>query len=201
MARVSGFSCCWLGAVVTFSLLLASCSMVANRYGSVSFNYFPGRDPGGLKREASEAYFHYIASERWREQANFAEAIYEAKQAIGVDSASPYLQSYLATLYLESGKIDNALSLARKVVKDNPDYLEGRLLLGRLWFSLGDERAAMSSFEAALRLAPDNKEARVSLSRLHAKLGHLDQARGLLKDVPEWRMMALPGEGRRTSAQ
>jgi tetratricopeptide (TPR) repeat protein len=185
--------------VVTFSLVLASCSLVSNRYGSVSFDYFPGRDPGGLKSEASQAYFHYIASEKWREQANFTEAIYEAKRAIGVDSRSPYLQSYLATLYLEAGRIDNAFDLAKEVAEEYPSYLEGRLLLGRLCFALGDEKGAMANYEAALKLAPSNREALVSLSRLHAKLGHLNQARRLLKGVPEWRMMALPGEGQQSS--
>ncbi len=201
MARVKGSSSCWLGAVLTFSLVLASCSVVTNRYGSVSFDHFPGRDPGGVKREASEAYFHYIVSEKWREQADFTQAIGEAKRAIGTDSDSPYLRSYLATLYLEAGRIDNAFVLAKKVAKKYPNYLEGRLLLGRLCFALGDEGGAMENYEAALKLEPSNKEARVSLSRLHAKLGHLEQARRLLKGVPEWRMMALPGEGRRSSTQ
>ena len=59
----------------------------------------------------------------------------------------------MAELYLKTGRIGDAVNEAQDIIKQNPDNLDARRLLGRIYLrSLGDMRAGAQS-ENMLQLA------------------------------------------------
>ncbi len=62
--------------------------------------------------------------------------------------------------------LNGALDILQASVKTKPDRFAARLLLGQIYFGLGDADAAMDQLESAALLQPENVEARTSLAKV-----------------------------------
>ena len=89
-----------------------------------------------------------------------SKAVDEYKAALAADPNSAYLESALAELYARTGYIHDAVSEAQDVVSRDPDNLDARRLLGRIYLrSIGDlQGAAQSQTDTVIRLATDEYE-------------------------------------------
>ena len=77
-------------------------------------------------------------------------AIEEYRAAIDADPTSAYLTSGLAELYAKTGRIRDAVVEAQDIIKRDPNNLEARRLLGRIYLrSLGDMQAGNGSAECS----------------------------------------------------
>lgn len=65
-----------------------------------------------------------------------------------------------AVCFLNLGRYDQARDDAAEVVRNAPHFAKGHLSLGHAQLGLGLNEAALASYAAALKLEPDNKEAR-----------------------------------------
>ncbi len=94
-----------------------------------------------------------------------SKAVDEYKAALKADPNSYYLATALAELYARTGDIRNAVSEAEDVVSRDPDNLDARRLLGRIYLrSIGDlQGAAQSEAETVIRLATEEYEQIVRL--------------------------------------
>ena len=107
----------------------------------------------GKKADHAAAYYHYAMAHMYEElvamygRPEYAnKAIDEYRLAIENDPASEYLNSGLAELYAKTGRIADAVREAQDVVKRDPDNLEARKLLGRIYLrSLPDSPAGAPS--------------------------------------------------------
>jgi tetratricopeptide (TPR) repeat protein len=90
---------------------------------------------------------------------DYAKATTVANQLTKTDAANPQVQSLNALLLMNTGKIDDALTLLKKAVKDNPDSAETQLLLARVEGAKGDLLGAVASFREVDRLSPGNLDA------------------------------------------
>ena len=76
----------------------------------------------------------------------------------------------IALDYARALKMNHDPKGARNVLqaslKTNPDQFAARLLLGQIYFRLGDADAAMDQLESAALLQPENVEARTSLAKV-----------------------------------
>ena len=145
------------------------------------------------------AYYHYTLAHMYEElvaiygRPEFAnKAIDEYKLAIENDPSSGYLSSGLAELYVRTGRIRDAVLEAQDIIKRDPNNLEARKLLGRIYLrSLGDLQAgtqsqeilkrAIEQYQEITRLDPDSSEDHLLLGRLY----RLDNA--LLKAEDEFK--------------
>src|SRR4051812_5766032 len=115
--------------------------------------------------DRSAAYYHYTLAHMYEElvsiyqSSEFAsKAIEEYRLAIDNDPSSEYLNSGLAELYAKTGRIRDAVLEAQEIIKRDPNNLEARKLLGRIYLrSLGDTQAGVQSQEM-LKLAIDQYE-------------------------------------------
>jgi len=137
------------------------------------------------KTDHAAAYFHYAMAHMYEElvaiygRPEYAnKAIDEYRLAIESDPNSEYLNSGLAELYAKTGRIRDAVLEAQEIIKRDPNNLEARKLLGRIYLrSLGDLqqgtqsqeilKRAIEQYEAIVRIAPKNVEDHVLLGRLY----------------------------------
>ena len=135
--------------------------------------------------DRAAAYFHYTLAHTYEElvaiygRPEFAnKAIEEYRLAIQNDPGSEYLNSGLAELYAKTGRIRDAVLEAQDILKRDPNNLDARKLLGRIYLrSLGDLQAgtqsqeilkrAIEQYEVIARLEPKNVENHVLLGRLY----------------------------------
>jgi tetratricopeptide (TPR) repeat protein len=137
--------------------------------------------------DRAESYYHYQIGHTYEEmagvtgRAEFAtKAIEEYKAALKADPASSFLASTLAELYARTGDVREALIEAEEIVDTDPDNLDARRLLGRIYLrSIGDLQGgpakdsenilqlAIEQYENIVRLDPKSSEDHLLLGRLY----------------------------------
>jgi tetratricopeptide (TPR) repeat protein len=135
--------------------------------------------------DRASAYYHYALAHSYEEMATTygrpdyaTRAIEEYKLALNADPDSPYLNSHLAELYFQTGRVREAISAAQDEIKKNPNNLEAHKLLGRIYLrSLGNMqnggpsdqmlKLAIDEYSRIVQLEPNSTENRLLLGRLH----------------------------------
>jgi tetratricopeptide (TPR) repeat protein len=153
----------------------------------------------GKTPDRAAAYYHFALAHMYEEQvATYGrselanKAIEEYRAAIEADPTSAYLTSGLAELYAKTGRIRDAVVEAQDIIKKNPNNLEARRLLGRIYLrSLGDMQAgsgsesvlklAIEQYEQIIRLQPDSMDDHLLLGRLYRLNNDLQKAEGEFK--------------------
>jgi len=149
--------------------------------------------------DRAAAYYHFALAHMYEEQvATYGrselanKAIEEYRAAIDADPTSAYLTSGLAELYAKTGRIRDAVVEAQDIIKRNPNNLEARRLLGRIYLrSLGDMQAgsgsesvlklAIDQYEQIIRLQPDSMDDHLLLGRLYRLNNDLQKAENEFK--------------------
>jgi tetratricopeptide (TPR) repeat protein len=153
----------------------------------------------GKTPDRAAAYYHFALAHMYEEQvATYGrselanKAIEEYRAAIDADPTSAYLTSGLAELYAKTGRIRDAVVEAQEIIKHNPNNLEARRLLGRIYLrSLGDMQAgsgsesvlklAIEQYEQIVRLQPDSTDDHLLLGRLYRLNNDLQKAESEFK--------------------
>lgn len=105
-------------------------------------------------------------------------AIEEYRLAIENDPSSEFLNAGLAELYAKTGRIRDAVLEAQDIIKRDPNNLEARKLLGRVYLrSLGDSQSgtqsqevlklAIEQYESIVKIEPNNPDNHLLLGRLY----------------------------------
>jgi len=153
----------------------------------------------GKVPDRAAAYYHFALAHMYEEQvATYGrsdlanKAIEEYRAAIDADPTSAYLTSGLAELYAKTGRIRDAVIEAQDIIKHDPNNLEARRLLGRIYLrSLGDMEAgngsesvlklAIDQYEQIVRLQPDSMDDHLLLGRLYRLNNDLQKAEAEFK--------------------
>jgi len=193
----------WIAFVVfTGSLLFAQNSVAQNQPARAADSTTAGASQSANKGKTPDraaAYYHFALAHMYEEQvATYGrselanKAIEEYRAAIDADPTSAYLTSGLAELYAKTGRIRDAVVEAQDIIKRNPNNLEARRLLGRIYLrSLGDMQSgsgsesvlklAIEQYEQIVRLQPDSMDDHLLLGRLYRLNNDLQKAEGEFK--------------------
>jgi len=193
----------WIGIVVlTGYFLLAQNLLAQSQPARVTDSpAFAGAQSAtkGKTPDRAAAYYHFALAHMYEEQvATYGrselanKAIEEYRAAIDADPTSAYLTSGLAELYAKTGRIRDAVVEAQDIIKRNPNNLEARRLLGRIYLrSLGDMQAgsgsesilklAIEQYEQIVRLQPDSMDDHLLLGRLYRLNNDLQKAESEFK--------------------
>jgi len=149
--------------------------------------------------DRAAAYYHFALAHMYEEQvASYGrselanKAIEEYRLAIEADPTSEYLTSGLAELYARTGRIRDAVVEAQDILKRDPNNLEARRLLGRIYLrSLGDMQSgngsqsvlklAIEQYEQIIKLQPDSMDDHLLLGRLYRLNNDLQKAENEFK--------------------
>ncbi len=154
----------------------------------------------------AEAYYNYAMGHLFEQQyettnqPEFAtQAIDAYKKAYALDPKSPVIGERLAEMYWKAQRVNEAVSEAQELLKRDPNDLQTRRLLGRIYLRrLGDQSSSAQSETAAraieqykevYRLDPTDSESALWLARLYRLRNEHDKAedvlRTLLKQDPD----------------
>jgi len=177
-----------------FVLLLASVAAFAQAPSDAPQQTPPAASPhpseGPKTPDRADAYYHFQLGHMYEEmvavsgRAEYAtKAVEEYKAALAADPGSSYLASALAELYARTGDIREAVVAAQEVINRDPDNLDARRLLGRIYLrSIGDLQGGSKDTEAILHLAIEQYEQIVRLDPSsvedHLLLGRLYRLNG-----------------------
>ena len=107
-----------------------------------------------------------IAARAWLEASQPRQAEQTIRRMFSLLPASSLPYREAATFFLLVDRASEAISTAADGIARFPADPDLHLLQGRAWLSLGDREAAIRSFDAALRLRPDDQVAAAQLARL-----------------------------------
>ena len=131
------------------------------------------------------AYYHYALAHSYEDMVSLyglseyaTKAIEEYKLAIENDPTSDFLNSGLAELYAKTNRIRDAVLEAQGILEREPNNLEARKLLGRIYLrSLGDMQAgtqsqevlklAIAQYEQIVKIEPKAVDSHLLLGRLY----------------------------------
>ncbi|MGA2808948.1 MAG: tetratricopeptide repeat protein [Terracidiphilus sp.] len=140
-------------------------------------------------QDRAQAYYHLALANTYEEEAVtqgrpelVTQAIEEYKLALNADPASPQLNDGLADLYFRTGRVREAESTARELLKNSPNDADAHKLLGRIFLrALSEDQNAPSSaspsgnvldqaiaeYEKIVSLEPKSVEDRMVLGQLY----------------------------------
>jgi Flp pilus assembly protein TadD len=154
----------------------------------------------------ADAYYNYAIGHLFEQkfettnQAEYAtQAIDAYKKSYALDPKSPVIGERLAEMYWKAQRIHEAVTEAQELLKRDPNDLQTRRLLGRIYLrSLGDlsssaqsemAERAIEQYKEVYRLDPTDSESALWLARLYRLRNEHDKAeevlRSLLKQDPE----------------
>ena len=147
-----------------------------------------GRQAPAAKQtvDKAAAYYHYSLGHVYAELAGaygsrsefLDKAIDNYRKAMKADPGAGFLADELADLYIQAGRMREAVLDAKAALKDNPDDLDARRILGRIYTRLiGDTRQhrvnedmadkAIAQYEKIVAKVPNNKSLWLLLGRLY----------------------------------
>ena len=170
---------------------------------------FVAPNPAGSQQDSAraEAYYSYTMGHIYEQQyeatsnPEYATKAIEAyKKAYALDPKSPVIGERLAEMYWKAQRTREAESEAKDILKRDPNDVQSRRLLGRIYLrSLGDVNAstgqsetankAIEQFREINRLDPTDTESALWLARLYRLKNEHDKSeqvlRGILKTDPD----------------
>lgn len=136
-----------------------------------------------LPSGGSSGYYHYSLGVQATLKGNLDEAIEEYKKALTLDAHSPYLLTELAALYLNKKDTEEALSLLKRALSENPDYIDAHLLMAGTYSKLKEYDLAIQSYNRVIELDKGKLEAYLFLGLLYREQKRYRDAVGTLKGL------------------
>lgn len=156
------------------------------------------------KPDRASAYYHAALGHLYAELAAqfggrgeyLQKAIENYRLAVQHDPHSPFLAEELAELYVQSGQLRSAVAEFEEAVRRNPDDLNARRILARLYTARIREgqstrmnedmiKAAVQQYEKVVEKAPGDKDAWLMLGRLYKLLQNSPASERAFKKVLE----------------
>ena len=149
----------------------------------------------------AEAYYNFTMGHIYEQQYEATsrpeyatQAIEAYKKAYALDPKSPVIGERLAEIYWKAQRTHEAVTEAQEILKRNPDDMQSRRLLGRIYLrSLGDISSgngqsetvsrAIEQYREIHRLDPTDAESALWLARLYRLKNEHDKAEEVLRSI------------------
>lgn len=105
--------------------------------------------------------------------------------AVTIDSTNPYAYRMLGFSLMQMEDYEPALNALKKSVELAPSNAEGRVVLGKLYFDVGQEQKAEAEFKSAIEFDDLMDQAHFNLAFLYAKQGKKKQGLAFYRSALE----------------
>jgi len=112
------------------------------------------------------ANMHADVAEAYRASGMYADAAAEMEKALKLCPAFVDLRSRLGVIESERGRLRQAVEVFRRVKKEKPGYIPGRLHLGFVLYRMGKRKAAVTEWKNVLGIDPKNESAKLYLQMI-----------------------------------
>src|SRR6266568_1657612 len=161
----------------------------------------PKTSPSAVDSARADAYYNFTMGHIYEQQyeatssAEYATKAIEAyKKAYALEPKSQVIGERLAEMYWKAQRIHDAVAEAQDILKRDPDNVQSRRLLGRIYLrSLGDVNAgnaqsetvsrAIEQYREINRLDPSDTESALWLARLYRLKNEHDKAEQVLRSI------------------
>jgi TolB-like protein/class 3 adenylate cyclase/cytochrome c-type biogenesis protein CcmH/NrfG len=123
---------------------------------------------------------HWVASEIYRSEGEYEEAIVEATRAISLDANDPLGHDAMAQALMWAGRPEEGVDFAKKAVRLDPRMPRYLVTLGAVQFNMEQYDTAARSLEEATRQNPNNEWGFAWLAVTYGQLGQEADARSAL---------------------
>src|SRR5256886_2344264 len=187
---------------ITLSIVLAGISAAAAIAQAPEEQLSEPKSASSLNDSArADAYYNFTMGHIYEQQyeatsnAEYATKAIEAyKKAYALDPKSQVIGERLAEMYWKAQRIHDAVAEAQEILKRDPDNVQSRRLLGRIYLrSLGDVSSsngqpetvnrAIEQYREIHRLDPSDTESGLWLARLYRLKNEHDKAEQVLKSI------------------
>lgn len=169
---------------ISFVLVCALLSLAAPSLGLAQSS--AAKKPADKPVDKAAAYYHFALGHLYAELAGtygnkgdyLSKAIENYRLAMKADPAARFLAEELSDLYIQAGRLRDAVSEAEEAIRQNPADVNSRRILGRIYTRMiGDSqqgkvdenmlRKAIEQYQKITELQPDDTESLLTLGRLH----------------------------------
>ncbi len=144
----------------------------------------PAQTANNTAPDKSGAYYHFAMGRLYAELAeadgskeDISKAIQHYQEALKLDPSAHMIFDELTDLYIRTGRLRDAITQAEDLLKQNPDNLDARRMLGRIYWALvGNSRdghiddnyvkLAMEQYQKITQKEPNDADSWVMLGRL-----------------------------------
>jgi hypothetical protein len=107
------------------------------------------------------------------------------RNATVIDASNPYAHRMLGYSLMQTGELGEALEALKRSVDLAPTNADGRVVLGKLFFDLGQEEDAEKQFKSAIAYDDANPLPHFNLAYLYSKQGKRKQGLGSYRNAIE----------------
>ncbi|MFA6990272.1 MAG: tetratricopeptide repeat protein [Candidatus Gastranaerophilaceae bacterium] len=133
-----------------------------------------------LKYDPENARIYYELGHLYTKLKDSLSAINAFKKALEIDPDNPFYHNSMAYAYIQVKHYDEALNEYKKAIKLNPDSKWTSVVCqaqGAIYYQIkGNFEAAITSYETAAMLDPENYDAYLSLGEIYYQIGDIDLA-------------------------
>jgi len=129
------------------------------------------------------AYSYFLAGRAAETDGNNDIALESYEKALVCDNKADYIMSRLAVLLIRMGKRQQALTMLDKIITQNPQDINTRIVLANLYAAMGMNDKAVEVYLDILKIDPGNVNAMLMLGAFYARNREYEQAKKLLEEL------------------
>ena len=188
----SNFSLVYFIGLLGFVLLNVSCA-VSSVDSPSQEKVLTGYDKPEQEREAETndmacSYFYFLWGKTAENNGRYEEALEAYEKAILCDEESEFLKQSLAILLIKMDRKEQAASTLEQIISSNPQDTENRVLLAKVYRSMGLMDEAVAIYQGLLEIKED-LDTLLMLGTLYVQNKEYDKAQKILN-----RLIQLEGD-------
>jgi tetratricopeptide (TPR) repeat protein len=179
-------------SLLCFVLLCVSCattSVVTTPPKKIVTGYDePEQETVTEANDMACAYFYFLWGKTAENNHRFEEAQEAYEKALLCDEETEYVRRKLADLFIKMDRREQAAKLLEQIISNNPHDSENKILLAKLYTSLGRNDEAVAIYQNLLEIKEDH-DTLLMLGTLYAQNKEYDKAQKILN-----RLIRLEGD-------
>jgi tetratricopeptide (TPR) repeat protein len=166
--------------------LLCAVPLGSALLAQTSISQAPPSQPAGKESDKAAAYYNFamgrlyaqLAASEGNKNEYISKSIQHYREALRLNPTANIIFEELTDLYIQTNRLADAVAQAEEMLKQNPDNLDARRMLGRIYTRMIPEnqpgrideryvRKAIEQFEMVTQKEPKDAESWVMLGRLY----------------------------------